>query len=112
MPPGGEPALSGRDARLGTYVDRLTGSMAETQRNLFRVLLHMFDDAPVPKRGGTFQSLDLATRTEVLQGWHDSDNYLTRQAIGSVLILMSFGWTLHPDVVGYFRPHYGCGYGE
>jgi hypothetical protein len=111
MPPGGNPALSGAEARVGDFLDEVVGNMATTQGKLLRVLIRLLDHATLPTRGARFASLDLSTRTEVLTGWVNAPTYLQRQAVGSVLVLVAFGYTRHPEVAPSFRHLYRCGYG-
>jgi hypothetical protein len=42
----------------------------------------------------------------------DSEVELIRLAITAVVVLISMGWTTHPDVVGFFKPFFRCGYGR
>lgn len=111
MPPGGTPAISGAEARVGDFLDGVVQNMAETQGKLFRVLVRLLDHATLPTRGARFSSLDLETRTSVLAGWVNAPTYLQRQAISSVLVLVAFGYMQHPEVAPAFRHLYRCGYG-
>lgn len=112
MPPGGEPSISGSEARVGDFVDEVIAHMQPTQAKLLRVLLHALDEETVPTHLARYQTLPLETRSEVLRGWMDSSWYLQRQAVSAVLALVSFGYTLHPEVSRIFSPLFGCGYGR
>lgn len=111
MPPGGVPAISGAEARMGDFLDGVIASMATTQGKLFRLLLHALDEETLLTDGARFQTLPLARRTEVLAGWMASPWFLQRQAVGGVMALMSFGYTEHPEVAPLFRPYFRCGFG-
>lgn len=111
MPPGGEPAISGAEARMGDFLDGVVATMAPTQGKLFRLLLHALDAETLPTHAAHFQTLPLETRTAVLAGWMTSPWYLQRQAVSAVLALLSFGYTEHPAVAVHFRPFFRCGFG-
>ncbi len=112
MPAGGEPALSGADANVGAFFDEVVSQMAPLQGKLLKTLLHALDARTLPTHGAFYTGLDLPTRTAVLGGWLDAETYLARQAIGAVMALISFGWTLHPEVTAVFAPSFRCGYGR
>jgi len=111
MPPGGDPALSGADAGLGHFLDEVVARMAPPKADQFKFLLQACDASTLPTDFSRFSALPLARRSELLNDWMRSGSYLRRQALSGVLSLMSFGWTIHPDVVQAFRPYYGCWYG-
>lgn len=111
MPPGGVPALSGRDARLAAFVDEVIARMRDPEQGLLKTLLAALDDLPRLGGRGRFAALPLADRIEVLQGWADSSLPDVRAAIRAILALLSEGWTQHPDVVAHLRPGFPCGVG-
>lgn len=110
MPPGGEPAISGAEARVGDFFDDVLVTMPAEQRRLLKLLLHALDERTIPMHFSRFVNLDLATRTEVLGGWMDSSIYLERQAVGALLVLLAMGYTVHPEVSSFFSPMFGCGF--
>lgn len=112
IPPGGDPALSGADADLGQWMDELVSHMDPTQGGLFRALLQILDDRPIPTWLSPFRALPLEDRQTILRGWIDSELYTIRAAISGVMALLSFGWTLHPQVTPRFEPLFGCGFGR
>ena len=112
MPPGGEPALSGSEAELGHFLDGILAGMPMPQANELKLLLQALDDLPYLTQGAPFRSLDLATRITVLDGWLHSDQWLLRNAIIGLLSLIGTGYTTHPDVLPYVRPHFKCAYGR
>lgn len=112
MPPGGDPPLSGADARLGDWLDGLLDGQPATPRTQLKLLLHALDHLTLPTHGAPYTTLPLDTRTTVLRGWLQSDQYLLRNGVQAVVVLLSLGWTLHPDVVGLVRPWFGCAVGR
>ena len=69
------------------------------------------DDLTWPTHGGSFRTLDLETRTAVLASWLAHDQWLMRNAVTAVLVLVAEGYTLHPDVLPLLRPHFRCAFG-
>lgn len=111
MPPGGEPALSGADARLGDFVDGLAFAMPPNGARELKLLLQVLDDLPRLTHGSAYRHLDLAERAAVLSSWLHSDQWLLRNAAIAVLVLIAEGYTLHPEVAPLLRPHFRCGFG-
>jgi hypothetical protein len=111
MPPGGEPALSGAEARLGDFLDGVASAMPAGGAREFKLLLQVLDDLPWPTHGGPFRSLSLESRSAVLHSWLHHDQWLLRNAAVAVLVLIAEGYTLHPDVAPILRPHFRCGFG-
>ncbi len=112
MPPGGTPALSGADARLGDWLDELLAAQPETPRTQLKLLMHGLDHLTIPTRLMVFQGLSLEDRTAELHSWIHSDRYLLRSAGQAVLVLLSLGWTMHPDVKPHVAPWFLCGVGR
>lgn len=112
MPPGGEPAISGAEARVGDFLDEVVAAMAPQQGKLFRLLLHLLDEETLVTDLSRFQHLPLARRTEVLSGWMNSGWYAQRQAVAAVLALVAFGYTEHPAVSVVVRDLFPCGFGR
>lgn len=110
MPPGGEPAISGAEARVGDFIDDVLVTMPAEQRRLLKLLIHALDERTVPLHLSRYVNLDLATRTEVLSGWLDSSIFLERQAVSALLVLIAMGYTSHPEVAKHFSPMFGCGF--
>jgi hypothetical protein len=112
FPPGGDPALSGADARLGDFMDETVAWMEPQQGKLFRLLLQAMDDRPTPLWLAPFSSLDLPSRMQILGGWVNSEYYLIRSSTAGVTALLSFGWMTHPQVAERMKPLVGCAYGR
>lgn len=111
MPPGGTPAVSGAEASLGNFVDAVAAAMPEGGARELKLLLAALDDLTWPTHGGSFRTLDLETRTAVLASWLAHDQWLMRNAVTAVLVLVAEGYTLHPDVLPLLRPHFRCAFG-
>lgn len=112
MPPGaGPPDISGSEANCGKFVDEVLSRMDDFSRKGLKALLHIFNDLPLATERKRFTSMDRFERSRVLQTWFDSPLYLERQAIGAIMILIGFGYEVHPEVSKVFAPYYGCGFG-
>ncbi len=111
MPRGGTPALSGADANLGAYLDSVLADMAPLDRKGLKLLIQAVDDLCLVSDGGTFRSLSVDRRSELVQFWLSSEINLVRSAFTALFILMSIGWTSHPDVAAHLSPMFPCGNG-
>ena len=111
MPPGGTPALSGADARLGNFLDDVVAAMPHSQGVELKLLLNVLDDFTGPRRLSRFQYLEREQRTAILQDWLQSPNHYLRNGVLGIVALLAFGWFYHPDVIPMARPWYRCGYG-
>lgn len=112
MPRGGNPELSGADARLGDWMDDVVDAMEPQTAKELKLLMNAMDALPVATRLRPFQALPLETRTAVLNGWIQHPVSLVRDGISGILVLMGIGWTTHPEVVPIFRAMFRCGYGR
>lgn len=112
MPPGGTPKLSGADADLGSFFDEIISHMADLDRTLLKLLLQALDDSTLLTDFGTYTTLPLHRRSEVLYGWIHSEHSMMRSAVSAFLVLMSTGWTTHPEVASLLRPMFPCGFGR
>lgn len=111
MPPGGTPSISGREAGCAAFVDEVVSRMPSSQRKLFKVLLQAVDELPVVTEFRPFTSLPLERRTALIEHWANHGPWAQRQAVGALMALIAFGYTLHPEVAPIFRRQYRCGYG-
>ena len=111
IPPGGDPPLSGADARLGRFLDEVVAGMEPGMAREFKLLLQALDDLPLPTRFSTFRALPLADRQQVMNAWLSRDSWLLRSAVVGVMVLLGEGFAMHPDVIGRLRPHFRCGFG-
>lgn len=111
MPPGGTPALSGREAALAPDFDALLMRMPADNRQALKALLRLLDDATWPSKGGAFRTLPLDARIGALEGWLGSDLGLVRSAAFTLIALISDAYMQRPQVVAALRPMFRCGYG-
>lgn len=112
MPPGaGPPDVSGAEANCGAFVDEVCSRMDTWSRKGFKLLLHLFDDRTLLTHRKRFTELDRFDRAPILREWMDSPTYWERQAVGAVMILIAFGYEVHPEVSAVFAPLHGCGFG-
>jgi hypothetical protein len=111
MPPGGDPPISGAEARVGVFIDELVAAMSPAAGRELKLLFQALDDLAVPGHLSAFRHLPLETRTEVLRSWLHHDQWLIRLATTGVLILIGEGYTLHPAVADTLRPFFPCGFG-
>ena len=112
MPRGGRPELSGADAELGYFVDDVVAAMDRHTRKEIKILFHALDHLPVPRRGSTFQGLQLETRSRALEAWLDHPTWPVRDGAAAVLVLISMGWTTHPEVAVVINSLFRCRYGR
>jgi hypothetical protein len=112
LPAGGTPALSGADAELGRFLDEVIDGMAPETGTQLKLLLQALDDLPRLTRLSAFRHLPLADRTDVLRSWMHTDQWLLRNGVQALLVLMGTGYTTHPEVVETLRPWFACGYGR
>lgn len=112
MPRGGTPELSGADANIGYFFDDIVAAMHPQTAKEMRLLLHGLDHLPVPRRGRTFTSLSVDTRSACIENWLDHPLFLVRDAASATMVMVGIGWTTHPDVVKVIRPMFPCGYGR
>jgi hypothetical protein len=111
FPPGGTPELSGADAGISRFLDGVVDSIPASTDNLLRLFINALDDFTRLTRFSGYCELPLAERTELLGTWAQSPQYLFRSSVSSLLLFISMGYCLHPQVqedCGWIFP---CGYG-
>ena len=128
FPPGGTPALSGRDAGVCRYIDQVLQGMAETQRDLLRLALHALDSLAWEQAGATLPELAArpapgsgspgVTRpggpeavADVLRGWLTAGDGNLRGLAQSLHIFVGMAYLAHPDVSPTVADQFGCGFG-
>ena len=110
FPPGGTPALSGRDAGASRYLDDVLAEVESPTGDLLRLLLHALDDWARLTRLSGWAKLSIEERGEALQAWSRHESHLIRGAITGLTIFISTAYTTHPEVqkaAGWVFP---CGY--
>lgn len=112
MPRGGTPELSAADAEVGLFFDELLAHSPEDAARMLKLLLQALDDKPRIGWFSAYRHLPLESRQEILAGWIDHPRPLLRRAVHGMIVLLSMGWTTHPEVARILRPSFGCGYGR
>ena len=112
MPPGGDPPISGREARVAQFFDDVVAGMAPGSGSELRLLLRILDDLAVPFAGAPFRTLGLDARVALLGRWLHHDQWLLRNAVQAVVVLCGTGYTTHPEVAPVLQPWFACGYGR
>jgi hypothetical protein len=111
FPEGGEPALSGRQARVGRYVDALLGGMIPFQRNLFRVAVHGLNALALAQAGSTVDAMPPADAAAMLSRWLVADDCNLRGIAQSLHIFIGMGYLAHPAVAPVIAAQFACGFG-
>lgn len=109
-PPGGTPALSGKEAGLARYFDGVMHAMDPPTDKLLRLLLHALDDWAFVSAGLPYAQLPLEARTDKLRVWLHDESHHIRGAISGLMVFLGMGYCGHPDVkqaAGWIFP---CGY--
>lgn len=110
FPPGGTPALSGKDAGIAGWFDTVLAHTPQPTPNLIRTLMHALDDSARVSRGRGFARLPLEVRTARLQGWLTHSNHNVRGAFGSLALFVSMGYCGHPEVKAACGWIWPCGF--
>jgi len=111
FPAGGVPALSGADAGLARFLDEVIDVMPGATDNLLRLFLCALDDTARLTRFSGYCELPLAERTELLGTWSQSPHYLFRSSVNSLVLFLSMGYCMHPEVKDACGWIFPCGYG-
>jgi hypothetical protein len=111
FPAGGVPALSGADAGLARFLDEVIDVMPGATDNLLRLFLCALDDTARLTRFSGYCELPLAERTELLSTWSQSPHYLFRSSVNSLVLFLSMGYCMHPEVKDACGWIFPCGYG-
>ncbi len=111
FPEGGEPAISGRAARVSRYVDALLGGMIPTQRNLFRAAIHGLNTLAVAQTGSTVNAMSPAQAGDIMARWLAADEGALRGIAQSFHIFIGMGYLAHPAVSPAIAGQFRCGFG-
>jgi hypothetical protein len=111
FPPGGVPALSGADAGISRFLDEVIDVMPGVTDNLLRLFICALDDTARLTRFSGYCELPLAERTELLSSWGQSPHYLFRSSVSSLVLFLSMGYCMHPEVKDACGWIFPCGYG-
>ncbi len=105
FPAGGAIPVSGLEAGIPGYVDRLFLASHARIRFLMRLLLLFFEHAtlifPAPGRGGMkrFSALDKSQQLAVFDAWSGSSLFPRRLVFVSLRSILAMGYFHHPPVV-------------
>jgi hypothetical protein len=111
FPPGGVPALSGADAGISRFLDEVIDVMPGVTDNLLRLFICALDDTARLTRRSGYCELPLAERAELLSSWGQSPHYLFRSSVSSLVLFLSMGYCMHPEVKDACGWIFPCGYG-
>ena len=112
FPAGGVPALSGREAKVGRYLDALLGGMIPTQRDLFRLSLHGLNTLAYAQAGAILPELGPERVGALLRGWLVSGDSNLRGIAQSLHVFVSMAYLAHPEVSPVIAAQFGCGFGS
>jgi hypothetical protein len=107
FPPAGAIPISGGDAMISEYVDRLLAASHPRIRVQMRMLFFLVEQAtiffPAPGRGGRrrFSSLDRGQQVAVLDAWGGSPYWQRRLVFSSLRAILTMGYFAHPPLLRY-----------
>jgi len=110
FPPGGTPAISGRDVGAARYLDDVLGDVVEPMGDLLRLVLHALDDWSRVTRFKGWSALSIEERGEALQSWTRHGSHLVRGAVTGLVIFIVGAYTTHPEVQAAAGWQFPCGY--
>jgi hypothetical protein len=106
LPPGGHIPISGGEARVPEYIDRLVAASPPRQRGLMRALFFLIEHATLvfPAPGGIsglrrFTKLRPDQRVAVIEGWHSSRLFPRRLVFTALRSLCTIGYLAAPAVL-------------
>lgn len=101
----------GGQMSLDHFFDEVLQRLEPVAARELRALIALLDGWPVPSHGGRYRNLPIAVRQQVLADLLDHGVLEVRSAATGLLILLSDGFALHPQVVPLFSEWHRCGYG-
>lgn len=104
--------LSGADADLDRFFDAMLSGMPALTARLLKLLIQALEDLSVLLASGRFTTLPLATQQSLVEGWLSSDQAELRSAVQSLVVLISMGYTTHPEIAPMMSRWHRCGYGR
>lgn len=112
FPAGEVIELSGADADLDRFFDAMLSGMPSLTGNLLKLLIQALENLSVLLAGGRFTALTLPAQQSVIEGWLASDQTELRSAVQSLVVLLSMGYTTHPEIAPLMSSWHRCGYGR
>ena len=110
FPPGGTPALSGRDVGAARWFDEVITHQPAPTGDLLRLVLHVLDDWSRVSEGAGFAALGLDRRTERLAAWTHHRRHEVRGVVSAVVLFISAAYCTHPEVRRAMGWQFPCGY--
>ena len=112
FPSGDVIALSGADADLDRFFDAMLSGMPTLTGDLLKLLIQALENLSVVLAGGRFTTLSLAKQQSLVEGWLANDQSELRSAVQSLVVLLSMGYTTHPEIAPLMSSWHRCGYGR
>ncbi len=110
--PGAPFPISGVDAGVVAEVDRIVDDcIPEVGATLFRYLLRALEWGTLAARGVRFSDLDLETRREVLEVWHQPNLLPRKIAWDAMRMILAMAYFSHPEVLAHMEWRATCGGG-
>ena len=111
-PAGSATPLNGKEAQIDRYFDQILANMSGNNPHLLKLLLHFLDNLPLTTHLTSFSQASTTTQQAIFNDWFSSDQYLLRNAIQSLVILLGMGYTTHPKIASKLAPFHRCGFGR
>jgi hypothetical protein len=112
FPAGGTPELSGADAGVSAWLDAHFVHLPDDTASQLRLLMNALDDWARLTQGARWAELPVERRSAKLESWMRADNHLVRGAISGLVIFVSMGYCLHPEVKDACGWQWPCGMGK
>ncbi|MEE2828317.1 MAG: gluconate 2-dehydrogenase subunit 3 family protein [Myxococcota bacterium] len=100
FPPGNDIGLSGTDARIPEYVDRMLAGMSQHKAAEFRAMLLLFEHGTLAfgLRARRFTDLSLPARERYLRRWEEARVYSRRILAAGLKTVLGIAYFAHPKV--------------
>lgn len=112
FPSGQAIALSGKDAQLDYFFDRLLFGMTGENQKLLKLLLQALNRLAILSQGNDFLHCTESEQQLLVEKWLTDESYLFRSAMQSVIVLLSIGYTSHPKASKHLQQYFRCGFGQ
>ena len=112
FPAGDVITLSGADADLDRFFDAMLSGMPALTGDLLKLLIQALENLSVLLAGGRFTTLSMNTQQALVEGWLTNDQTELRSAVQSLVVLLSMGYTTHPEIAPLMSSWHRCGYGR
>lgn len=111
FPPGNSIGLTGRDARVPEYIDRMLAEMREDKAFEFTTMLALFEHGTTAfgLRVKRFTDLDQKARERYLRRWERARVYSRRMLAAGLKTLLGIAYFAHPGVQAQLGIERRCG---